>query len=257
MKKGYTNGGPGEILQAPDSESAFALLESMIELFRVTGNYKWITAAKDVTAYCSTWVQGFDYIFPKDCSLGMQNIKSCGSIFANVQNNHSAPGICTLSGQGILELYRETQELKYLELLQDITRGLPQYVSTPGRQPEDAPYGYVSERVNTSDWEGSQNIGATYKMSTWPETSILLTAIEIPSIYVDLKNNRTISFDSVTVSEIKFDKNRYIEISNPGNEDALISIFIDRNLTKKMPKLFPFDSNRILIKKGESIKYRL
>lgn len=35
--KGYTTGGPGEILSTPDSESAFGLFESYVTLYEVTG----------------------------------------------------------------------------------------------------------------------------------------------------------------------------------------------------------------------------
>lgn len=39
-QKGYTTGGPGEILQGADSESAFGLLESMVALYELTGEEK-------------------------------------------------------------------------------------------------------------------------------------------------------------------------------------------------------------------------
>ena len=37
VQAGVTVGGPGEILKCPDSESAFAMLESFIVLYEVTG----------------------------------------------------------------------------------------------------------------------------------------------------------------------------------------------------------------------------
>ena len=42
VSKGYTTGGPGEILQGPDSESAFGILESYVKLYEVTGEEKWL-----------------------------------------------------------------------------------------------------------------------------------------------------------------------------------------------------------------------
>ena len=57
-------------------------------------------------------------------------MKSVGSVFANIQNKHSAPGICTLSGDSLYKLWRWTQDALYLELLKDIALTIGQYIST-------------------------------------------------------------------------------------------------------------------------------
>lgn len=43
VRKGITTGGPGEILQCPDQESAYALLESFVVLYEITGHSRWPT----------------------------------------------------------------------------------------------------------------------------------------------------------------------------------------------------------------------
>ena len=90
LSKGYTTGGPGEILQGVDSESAFGLLESYVTLYDVTGNEKWLEYAKENAHYCSSWVVSYNYKFPAKSEFGRHDKKTVGSVFANIQNKHSA-----------------------------------------------------------------------------------------------------------------------------------------------------------------------
>ena len=55
-RKGISCGGPGEILLNNDAESAFAMLESMMVLYEVTGEKEWLKYAEDAAGLCSTWV---------------------------------------------------------------------------------------------------------------------------------------------------------------------------------------------------------
>ena len=186
LKDGCTTGGPGEILQCPDSESAFGLLESMVVLYETTGNKKWLTYAEDVAAYCSTWVVAYNYVFPEDSEFFRLGIRSVGSVFANAQNKHSAPGICTLSGDSLKRLYEYTKDPLYLELIRDISENIFQYVSLSDRpiraKTENGyrpmPSGYVNERVNMSDWEKGR-VGEIFYGSTWAETAVMLTIAEL------------------------------------------------------------------------------
>lgn len=186
LKDGCTTGGPGEILQCPDSESAFGLLESMVVLYEATKEKKWLTYAEDVAAYCSTWVVAYNYVFPENSEFFRLGIKSVGSVFANAQNKHSAPGICTLSGDSLVRLFRYTGDALYLELIKDIACNIFQYVSRADRPIrakteegyKDMPSGYVNERVNMSDWENGR-VGEVFYGSTWAETAVMLTIAEL------------------------------------------------------------------------------
>lgn len=131
IKRGFTNAGPGEILSCPDSESAFGMLESMIALHASTNDEKWIEYAKDVAALCSSWCVSYDYDYDKDCQFAKRKIATSGAVWANVQNKHAAPGICTLSGATLFRLYRETGDIKYLDLCRDIAHNITQFLSTP------------------------------------------------------------------------------------------------------------------------------
>ena len=197
--RGYTTGGPGEILQCPDSESAFGLLESFVVLYEITGKSKWLGYAKECAHYCSSWVVSYNYEFPANSEFGRLGIKSVGSVFANIQNKHAAPGICTLSGDSLYKLWKWTADPLYLDLLKDIALTIGQYISTDQRPICDRyidpglpdgerraliaahrmPEGFINERVNLSDWEGAGKVGGIFNGSCWPETSNLLTLAEV------------------------------------------------------------------------------
>ena len=183
---GVTNGGPGEIHSAPDSESAFALLESAVVLYEATRDARWLEAAETLAALCSSWVVTYAYKFPAGSEFGRLGINTVGAIFANIQNKHAAPGICTLSGDSLLRLYRITKNDAYLELLKDIAHCLPQCVSTEEKPvyswdvpPKKLPAGFICERVNMSDWEGPAAVGGVFWGSCWSETSLLLSFTEL------------------------------------------------------------------------------
>lgn len=184
--RGLTYGGPGEALCAPDSESCYAMVESMVLLYEATKEEKWLTYAKDSLHLLSSWVMPYAYQFPAECEFARLKINTVGSVFANVQNKHSAPGLCTASGDAIYKLYKYTGNEAYLNLLRDIVSFLPQCVSTEERPiyswdqpPKKLLPGCICERVNTSDWEGPEYIGGVFDVSCWCETAVLLTFTEL------------------------------------------------------------------------------
>jgi len=200
LSKGYTTGGPGEMLQCVDSESAFGLLESFVVLYDVTGDEKWLRYARACAHYCSSWVVSYNYRFPEKSEFGRRGVKTVGSVFANLQNKHSAPGICTLSGDSLFKLWKWTADPLYLELVKDIALTMGQYISTDENPiydwdtPADIrdagnteelekhrlPQGFVNERVNMSDWEGPGCIGGVFNGSCcWSETANLLALAEV------------------------------------------------------------------------------
>ncbi|MGN0521431.1 MAG: hypothetical protein ACI4IQ_02205, partial [Eubacterium sp.] len=131
ISKGYSTGGPGEILACPDSESTFALFESFVMLYRSTENEKWLKYAVDTASLCASWCVGYDYAYEKDTQFYERRVATTGAVWASVQNKHAAPGICTMSGESLLHLYRATGNTAYLELLKDISHNITQYLSIP------------------------------------------------------------------------------------------------------------------------------
>jgi hypothetical protein len=130
---GFTNGGPGEAALCPDSESAVGLLTSLVELYDRTGEAQWLLMAEDLAALCATWVMSYDFRFPPESTFGELDQRTCGTVFANAQNKHSAPGICTHSGLALLKLYRVTGKAEYLDLIKDIAHAIPPYLSRDDR----------------------------------------------------------------------------------------------------------------------------
>lgn len=131
VSEGFTNGGPGEILACPDSESAFGMLESLIALYSCTGDKKWLDQAVDTASLCASWCVSYDYAYEKDTQWYRRGIATSGAVWASVQNKHAAPGICTLSGASLFRLFRATGDIRYLELCRDIGHNITQFTSTP------------------------------------------------------------------------------------------------------------------------------
>ncbi|MBD0404638.1 hypothetical protein [Flammeovirga sp. EKP202] len=237
LKNGYTTGGPGEAMQCPDSESAFALLEGYMALYDLTGNKKYTMMGEHAAAYFATYTTSYDFPFPKNSPMGKIKAKSTGAVWANAQNKHGAPAICNYSGDALLKLYRATSNLLYLELLKDITYNSMQYVSTEEKllAPHFKP-GYVCERVNISNWEGENLVGGNlYDTSPWVEVALMQITVQVPSIYVDTKESSITVFDNLEASIVKLDNAGVsIRVKNPTNYKATCTVFIDSEKNKAM-----------------------
>jgi len=185
LSKGFTNGGPGEAAQCPDSESAFALLESFIALYESTGRKRWLDSAIRAANLALTWVVPYDFKFPADSTMDRFGIHTRGSVWANVQNKHSAPGICTLSGASLWRLARATRDWKWMFVLQAIAGNIGQYLAREDRPLFGLRPGEMCERVNISDWESPGcPPGEGFDTDCWCSTSAMLTAVEVPGVYV-------------------------------------------------------------------------
>lgn len=254
VKKGILNGGPGEICQASDSESAFGLLEGYVQLYETVKEDKWLDYAKQTCEIALTWVMSYDFEFPAESTAARRRMHTIGTVFANAQNKHSAPGICTLSGNSLLKLYQMTEDEKYLKWLSYIAHNLIQSVSVPD-SPIDTldgkhlPAGYMNERVQTSDWEGKETVGEFLYGSNWPEVSLMLTYLEIPSIYISKKGNM-ICFDHC-VAELEESKRGVLELSigNPTEYDTIYTIYLDKG--EPLKHNYFLRMRRVEIKKGE------
>lgn len=259
VQQGILNGGPGEICQAPDSESAFALLESYVQLYESTGEEKWIICAEDTFEIAATWVMSYHFCFPEKSTAGQRQVYSKGTVFANAQNKHSAPGICTLSGNCLLKLYRMTGKIRYLECLESIAHSLTQFVSVKENPVNTLsgvplPEGYMNERVQTSDWEGKETVGEFLYGSNWPEVSMLLTYIEVPGIYIDFSNKVVKCFDHVECSStFTSQESVVLELMNPTKYDASVTIFAEQTKTNMGHDYFE-NMKKIKIGAGRSEK---
>lgn len=230
---GITCGGPGDALQNPDSESSYSLVESYMKLYEYTGDYKWVNYAEDAANQFASWVVTGDYNFPVNSLFGRAGIKSMGAVYANTQNKHGAPGICTASGIALLRLYRATGKEFYLELLKDIAHNITQYIPCCKNPIGKVKEGWVCERVNMTDWEGLDNIGEIVGLSTWAETSLMLTTVELPGVYIQSDKDKIISFDNIEVS--RSGKSKY-KFRNPFDYPVEFTVLVenDKQLNKPL-----------------------
>lgn len=232
LQKGITSGGPGDALQNCDSESSYALVESYTVLYEITGNKKWLKIAEEAAIQFSSWVMAYNYDFPKDCLFGEYGMQSTGAVFANTQNKHGAPGICTHSGVGLFKLYRATGNQFYLDLIRDIAKTAPQYLSHPKRPIADLPAGWMSERISTTDW--LEGIGEIVHHTTWAETALMLMFIEIPGVYIEPDKNQITAIDHIDAKIVENTKDTLkVKFSNPTNETAKVKILVENEADKK------------------------
>jgi len=238
--QGYTTGGPGEILSAPDSESAFGLLESFVARWEATGEAVWLERAEAAAAYCATWCVSYDFVFPVNSTFGAMQMSSTGTVIANVQNKHSSPGICTLSGDSLFRLFRATGKPFYLRLLREIATALPQYVSREDRPilarfgGGATPPGWICERVNLSDW--LEPVGEIFSGSCWCEVSLLLTALELPTIYFQPDSGLLVALDQIEARFVGCSATAAtLEITNPTGFAVQVRVFSETAIAAASP----------------------
>lgn len=211
LQKGYTTGGPGDAAQCADSESAAGLLESLVGLAERNPDGDWWAAARLAALHLASWTVSYDYEFPETSTFGKLGMLANGTVLANAQNKHSAPGICTHSGRSLFRLFRRLGESWMMDLLRDIAHTLPQYLSRadrpilcriPYNRPEGAGElylkpGWMCERVNLTRWGHNELIGEVFYYSCWSEVSLLLTIAELPGVYAQPDTRRVWSLDHV------------------------------------------------------------
>lgn len=260
IKQGITCGGPGDAMQNPDSESSYAMLESFMLLYEATLDKKWLVRAEEMANQFSTWVMPYDYQFPENSTLGKLGVQTTGIVVANTQNKHGAPGICTHSGIALWRLFRATGNTRYMQLLKEIAFVMPQYLSYPLRPIEKMKIGWMSERVSTTDW--LEGIGELMYGSTWAETSLMLSYIELPGVYVQPDKSYICAIDNVVV-EIVQDKPRSLKVklTNPTKAEAAVRLFVESSYQARVPlgenalknvliiSLQPGESREIVLKK--------
>jgi hypothetical protein len=228
VKAGISVGGPGEACQCPDSESAFGLLESFVVLYETTGDGKWLRRACDMAHQCATWMVSYNFHFPPQSLFGRLEMHSTGSVFANAQNKHSAPGIATLSGDSLFKLYRYTGKRIYLELIQELAHNLPQYLSRADRPVGKMPPGWMNERVELGDW--LEPIGEIFNGSCWCEVSNMLTWVGIPGLYVQPDAGLVCAIDHIDVETTQNTRQRLaIRVTNPTKFIAVVKVFAENS----------------------------
>ncbi|MBR4073296.1 MAG: hypothetical protein IKK24_05055, partial [Clostridia bacterium] len=227
INQGYTTGGPAEAMTAPDSESAYALLEGLVTVYEITENDKYLKFAEYTAAYVSTWVIDYDYHYPKTCLFGKTDKKTTGAVWANLQNKHGAPGFATHSGSAYLRLYIYTGKEIYLNIIADVARAITQFTAHPDNRLFDylgveLPSGFMCERVNTCDWEDFVFIGSLFYGSNWCEYSAMMCYTDLPGIVWDKTKNTVTLLDRM---EAVIENGR-LKITNPTKYDCTVKVLV-------------------------------
>ncbi len=234
IKKGITCGGPGDAMQNPDSESSYAMLESFMLLYEYTLDKKWLLMAEDMADQFTTWVMPYDYTFPDNSALGKLGVQTTGMVCANTQNRHGAPGICTYSGIALWRLFRATGQIRYMQLLKEIAYVMPQYLSHPIRPIDKMKIGWMSERVSSTDW--LEGIGELMYGSTWAETALMLSYIELPGLYIQPDKLFLCAIDNIEAQIVK-DRPEAItvKITNTTKSEAKVRLFVESSKQAQGP----------------------
>ncbi len=216
VSMGMTTGACADILQNADSESAAALMTSLMVLYELTGDRMWLEKSRNVANLCATWTVSYDYEMPPQSELALLGAKVAGAYWASTQNKHGAPGICTTSGDALFKIYRGTGDRRYAELIRDIAHAWAE-----GVQPD----GSISERLTYCDADSRGSRGTGWKTG-WNELNGILMAMELPGIYLQTDKDVLYVFDHVMARVIsRTSKGVELEISNPTKYNAEISIF--------------------------------
>jgi len=253
--KGITCGGPGDAVQNFDSESAAAMVESFVTLYEATKDKQWLLKAEHAATQFATWVVSYNYQFPDSSAYAKANIHVMGSVYANTQNKHTAPGICTGSGVGLLKLYKYTGNRFYLDLLRDIAYHIPQYLGHPLKPLGNLPAGFVSERINMNDWEGPETIGYVLPISTWAETSLMLTTIELPGLFIQPEKGVYVAFDNIEVKQIaNTNRELVLQLRNATPIEAVVTLLEDHDTNNNLVlgENFVFGLRKITLRAGKS-----
>lgn len=176
VSRGFCFGGAGDASDACDSESCCEMLVSFVDLAEKIGEKLWLDRAETTAHILSTWIVSYRFPFPPKSEFTRIGVNSVGSVIANLQNRHAAPGFCINSGECLLRLAKLTRDRRYRELYEDVFAFIPQVISTPERPimgslavkiPRQLNYGSCHERVNLSGWEGMESVGETYWRAAW------------------------------------------------------------------------------------------
>lgn len=251
QEKGFTTGGPLEILCAPDSESAINLLESLVVLFERTQNAEWLEKALLYCNYIRTWFYSYDVAFPKGTAYQRLGVQTTGSVMASSQNRCAVPNICTLSGDVFWRLHRYTQDEGVMQIIQECAHNTQQYISRKDNPIQTVlgnilPDGTIHECIQTGEWAGPTGEIPYEYPTSWAEVAHLLSICELPGIYLQLDDARLFVIDHLDIEIISSSELArqstaqsatqsfmQLKISNPTDYDCTTTLYCENKRQSK------------------------
>jgi hypothetical protein len=222
VRLGLTCGGPGDVLQAPDSQSAAALLDSFMTLFEATRDRVWIDRARATAHLLASWVISYDAPAAGRSCVDSR-VRATGAVFWSAGSGRGSPGYVLASGDALLRLYRATGDVALLELLRDTIHNLAQYLpeTDARRKPE-------SEDPRCAPADSGRWLDQA--VSVVPDDGVfdaigLLSYTEVPGIYARVDSGFVFVFDHVTARIKERTRGRLVlAVANPTRVDATVRI---------------------------------
>jgi hypothetical protein len=227
---GLACGGPGDVLQAPDSQSAAALLDSFVTLYEATRERVWIDRARAAAHQMGSWVIARDA--PAGCAAS--GARATGAVFWSAGSGRGSPGYVLSSGDALLRLYRATGDVSLLELLRDTVHNLGQYLPEGD---ERKPIGREDPSCTHADPGRWFATGDTVVPTEGVFDAIgLLSYTEVPSLYVRPDTGFVFAFDHVSARIKEWARGRLVlTIANPTRFDATVRILAETAATAGEP----------------------
>jgi hypothetical protein len=244
VRAGVTTGGPGDVLQSPDYESAFHMLESFVVLYETTAGRKWLARAEDMARQCASWVVSYDYVFPPKSTLAKLDIKTTGCCWASAQNKVPVPGLCTMSGDCLLKLFRATGNSAYLDLLRDIAHAPAQCLSREdrpvplvqnGQLMGNLPSGWMNWSVQMGDRFVADE-GEFYYGWSYCTISQMLIWCEVPGLYIQPDAGIACALDHIKAKVVARNGGELkVELSNPTKFAARVRVVAETSADALAP----------------------
>jgi hypothetical protein len=94
--------------------------------------------------------------------------------------------------------------------------------------------GWMSERVSTTDW--LEGIGELMYGSTWAETSLMLSYVELPGVYIQPDKSFVFTLDHIESQIVKNTSNSLtVKFSNPTKAMAIVKVFSETSKKALLP----------------------
>lgn len=226
VQLGMTTGACADILQNADSESAAALMTSLMTLYELTGDDRWLEKSRNLANLCATWVVSYDYLLPSKTELAQVGAKLTGAVWASTQNKHGAPGFCTSSGDPLFKIYRATLDHRYAELMHDVVHAYAEGIQSNGK---------ITERLTYCDADSRGSRCPGWKTG-WNELNGILMAMELPGIYLQTDRDELVVFDHILAKVVNRSKEGItLSITNETKYDAVVTIFAETLAESKKP----------------------
>ena len=216
MRVGLTCGGPGDVLQAPDSQSAAALLDSFVTLYEATRDRVWIDRARAAAHLLAQLGDRVRRARGRAAGAAGRGVRATGAVFWSAGSGRGSPGYVLSSGDALLRLYRATGDV-------DAARAAARHRPQPGAVSAARRTSGKPRRRRRRDLLRARTTGRWLEPgdSVVPADGVfdaigLLSYTEVPGIYVRPDTGFVFVFDHVTARIKERGRGRLVlAIANP------------------------------------------